>query len=167
MGRLLRKFCDLKDFINAKFEEEEDLIGKRLTFPLIGEVEISIVKAGEPHAVIFVEDIDKEDIEKYAKAIAMNKKLFPRGISFNLVQAISEDIIKVRTYERGVWGETLACGTGSTASAAVAYILGRVKNNRIRVKVKGGELTIVVGENTLYMIGPAQKVFVGRIELEF
>ncbi len=165
MGRLLRKLYELKDFVSVEFEEEEDLIGRRVSFPLVGELEISIVKVGEPHAVIFVEDVEKEDMEEYAKAIAMNKKFFPKGISVNLVQIVSENTIKVRTYERGVWGETLACGTGSTASAAVAYILGKVKDKKIKVKVRGGELTILVEGNALYLIGPAQKVFDGRIEI--
>ncbi len=166
MGRLLKKYGEQRKFVNYSFKDEDELLDLKMEFPIIGEVNISIVNTGEPHAVIFVENVEAEDLEKYAKAIAKNKSVFPRGISVNLVQVIDEKTIKVRTYERGVWNETLACGTGSTASAAVAYLLGKVRSREVNVKVKGGELKIIVHENQLYMIGPAEKVFTGTIEVE-
>lgn len=165
MGPLQTRYHDLKDFVKINLEEDEEIIDRKMKFPIIGEIRISIVNTGEPHAVVFVDNIEKEDINKYANAISKNRKLFPKGISVNLVQAIGVNCLRVRTYERGVWGETLACGTGATASAAVAYILNKVNEKKINVKVQGGELQIIIDKN-LYMIGPAKKVFKGEIELE-
>jgi len=166
MGKLLKKYGEQKKFINYSFSEDDELIDVKMKFPVLGELRISIVNTGEPHAVIFVDDVDSEDIEKYADAIAKNKKIFPMGISVNIVQVIDEKTIKVRTYERGVWNETLACGTGSTASAAVSYLLGKIKSREVDVKVRGGRLKILISKDQLYMIGPAEKVFTGRIEVE-
>ena len=65
----------------------------------------------------------------------------------------------------GVWGETFACGTGATASAAVSYLTGRVRERRIKVKMKGGDLFVQIdSEGILYLIGPAIKVFKGKYE---
>lgn len=166
MGRLYKKYGEQREFINYSFNDEDELINIKMDFPILGKINLSIVNIGEPHAVIFVNDVDKEDLEKYGEAIAKNRKIFPKGISVNLVQVIDNETIKVRTYERGVWGETLACGTGSTASAAVAYLLGKISNRNVKVKVKGGELRIIVNEDQLYMIGPAEKVFTGKIVID-
>ena len=164
MGQLLKNYGELKEFVKMNFKEDEELIDKQIKFPLIGEIKVSIVSTGEPHIIIFVEDVEKEDIEKYAKAIARNRQIFPKGITVNLVQILNEKHLKIRTYERGVWGETLACGTGATASAAVAYLLNKVKEKEVYIEARGGKLKIIIDKN-LYMIGPAQKVYNGEITL--
>lgn len=165
MGQLLKNYGELKEFVKMNFKEDEELIDKQIKFPLIGEIKVSIVSTGEPHIVIFVEDVEKEDIEKYAKVIARNRQIFPKGITVNLVQILNEKHLKIRTYERGVWGETLACGTGATASAAVAYLLNKVKEKEVYIEARGGKLKIIIDKN-LYMIGPAQKVYSGEITLD-
>ena len=112
--------------------------------------------------MIFVDNVDKEDLQRYGKLIAANREVFPQGTNLDLVQVLDEKTIKIRTYERGIWDETLACGTGATASAAVYRITGRSKADRITVHVRGGELIIEILKNRLYMIGPASKVYTGK-----
>lgn len=163
MGRLRVKMKDMKKYFISKFSDEERLLNKTIDFPEIGEIDVSIVNSSEPHCVIFVDSVDKEDINKFGKNITENKKLFPYGINVNLVEVIGRDLLKIRTYERGVFYETLACGTGATASAAVASILGKIKGNQIEVIVRGGKIEIEITKNDLYMSGPAMKVFGGVI----
>jgi len=165
MGVLKCRFGDLKRYVKLNFNDEDELISRRVNFPLIGDVEVSIVDTGVPHVVLFLDDVDKANINLYAEAISKNKKIFPEGICVNLVEVLNDHSIKVRTYESGVWDETYACGTGSTASAAVAHRLGLVKSGIVDVHVRGGMLKIVIGDR-LQMIGPAEKVFTGRIRVE-
>jgi diaminopimelate epimerase len=165
MGVLKCRFGDLKRYVKLDFNDEDELIARRIDFPLIGNVEVSIVDTGVPHVVIFLDDVDKANINLYAEVISKNKQIFPEGICVNLVEVLSGHSIKVRTYESGVWDETYACGTGSTASAAIAHRLGLVKSGIVDVHVRGGMLKIVIGDR-LQMMGPAEKVFIGRIRVE-
>jgi diaminopimelate epimerase len=166
MGKLRTKMKDMDKYFIFDFPGDELLLNKTINFSEVGKINVSIVNSSEPHCVIFVEDVDKEDINKFGKNICENKKLFPYGININLVEVNGRNILKIRTYERGVFHETLACGTGATASAAVAYILGKIKGNQIEVDVKGGKIEIEITEGALYMTGLALKVFEGVINIK-
>lgn len=124
--------------------------------------EVRAVNTGVPHAVVFVEDIDAVDLGVIAPAIRHHPS-FPEGANVNFVQVTGPGAIRVRTYERGVEGETLSCGTGATASAAVAHRLGLVGAS-VEVETMGGPLTIALGSVTT-MTGPAETVFSGVIQL--
>ena len=168
MGSLKSTLDELSEYIRLEAPAKTRLFDLQLEFPEVGATQVSFVNTGEPHAVIFVDDVDKEDINRYAVGIAANRRVFPKGISVNLAQVVDESTIKMRTYERGVWEETLACGTGATASAAVALLTGRIKSNEVKVLCKGGTLTIKVEDEgkTLIMIGPATKVYEGKMFIE-
>ena len=124
--------------------------------------EVRAVNTGVPHAVVFVEDLDALDLEVVAPAIRRHPS-FPEGANVNFVQVTGPGAIRVRTFERGVEGETLSCGTGATASAAMAHRLGLV-DATVEVTTTGGPLTIAIGSSTT-MTGPAETVFSGVIEL--
>ncbi|WP_067076591.1 diaminopimelate epimerase [Methanoculleus horonobensis] len=115
---------------------------------------------GVPHAVAFVKEIGAVDIAAVGPAIR-NHPSFVEGANVNFVEEAGNDTIRIRTFERGVEGETESCGTGATASAAVAHHLGKV-GNTVRVETKGGPLVIRFGE-TVTMEGPAETVFSGVI----
>ncbi len=126
---------------------------------------------GVPHAVVFLdcEELERLDME-IAKKIRYSDA-FPEGVNVNFA-CVSGEKIRVRTYERGVEGETLSCGTGSVGVAAIAYKLGLSSRN-VKVVTRGGELLIELvedekgGEMRAYMTGKAVKVFEGRLlELE-
>ncbi|MDI9633310.1 MAG: diaminopimelate epimerase [Methanolinea sp.] len=126
----------------------------------IGGFTVYAVNTGVPHAVVFVEDLDGIDVQKLAPPIRYHQT-FPRGANVNFVAQTGENALRVRTYERGVEGETLSCGTGATAAAAVAHHIGRT-GNRVEVETEGGPLTILLGGET-WMEGPATTVFSGKI----
>lgn len=116
---------------------------------------------GVPHAVVFVGKADNVNINAVAPKIR-NHPHFPKGTNVNFVEVTGPAEIRIRTYERGVEGETLSCGTGSTASAYAAVKNGKVSGDVIHVETRGGPLDITMGE-TLLMTGPAETVFTGEI----
>lgn len=120
------------------------------------------VNTGVPHVVIFVENLNF-DIIPVARKIRY-ADIFPEGTNVNFAR-VEDGSISIRTYERGVEGETLSCGTGSVAVAAVANKLGLV-GNKVDVKTKGGLLKIEVTDNTAYMTGMASRVFDGDLRVE-
>jgi len=125
----------------------------------INHTEVFAVDTGVPHAVVFVNDLDF-DIEKKALPIRWSEK-FPRGTNVDFVK-IDEGEVVVRTFERGVEGETLSCGTGAVASAVVAKELGMV-GDEVVVRTKGGVLKVSFEGGTAYLEGCAEKVFKGII----
>ncbi len=167
MGRLRYTMNEMKKLVNYNFPDDEKLLDKEIKIPNLGIIKVSIVNSGDPHAVIFVDDIDKVDINKYGKTITENKELFPLGINVDMCEIINKNAIKVRTYEAGVYRETLACGTGSTACAAVFCLTEKTKEDKIKVIVRGGELIIEVKKNTMFMTGPAVPVYKGEIEINY
>jgi diaminopimelate epimerase len=122
--------------------------------------EVHAVNTGVPHAVIIVPGVDAVDIRAVAPKIR-NHASFPKGANVNFIEKTGPDAIRIRTFERGVEDETLSCGTGATASAAVAHKLG-LAGETVEVETKGGPLTIYLGTVTK-MEGPAATVFSGII----
>jgi len=127
----------------------------------ISGFKVYAVNTGVPHAVIFVEDVEKIEVEREAPKIRHHPS-FPKGANVNFVE-VRDGALIVRTFERGVEAETLSCGTGATASAAVARRLGMV-GDEVLVLTRGGELRISFEGKEAYMEGPAETVFTGEIE---
>ncbi|MDD1727982.1 MAG: diaminopimelate epimerase [Methanospirillum sp.] len=127
---------------------------------IINGYEVYAVNTGVPHAVIFVKDIDSLDVCQLAPAIR-NSQFFPKGTNVNFVEVIDQKNIRIRTFERGVEWETLSCGTGATASAAIAHRLGKT-GPVVEVETQGGPLTITL-TNGATMKGPADVVFTGML----
>ncbi len=121
---------------------------------------VSAVNTGVPHAVIFVDSLDERLIADAPKI--RYDPIFPKGTNVNFARVDSKNEVTVRTYERGVEGETLSCGTGSVACAAVAHRLGKT-GDRVKVNTKGGELVITIKDDAAFMEGQAERVFEGTI----
>jgi diaminopimelate epimerase len=126
----------------------------------IGDYEVYAVNTGVPHAVIFVDAVESVDIATVAPAIRHHAS-FPNGANVNFVQRGTGDSITIRTFERGVEAETLSCGTGATAAAAMAHKLG-FAGTTVHVETNGGPLTITL-DGGAKMEGPATTVFTGVI----
>ena len=127
------------------------------------ELEFHAVAIGNPHAVILVDDWDSYLIHEVGPLVE-NHDMFPNRINVEFVKYVSPDLIKVRTWERGA-GETMSCGTGVCASAAVLKRLG-LTGDSVRVGVLGGELEVRFGRSgIIYLKGPAVEVFSGIIEI--
>lgn len=128
-----------------------------------------VVNTGVPHLVVFRDDVDKTDIVAEGRTLRHSPLYAPAGVNVNFVQVEGERL-KLRTYERGVEDETLACGTGATASAIAAALSGKIVTNHAEVRVRGGVLHIAfkINEGTVTDIrlrGPATFVFSGEIEI--
>jgi diaminopimelate epimerase len=126
----------------------------------IGEFDVYAVNAGVPHAVIIVDAVDAIDVGAVAPAIRHHTS-FEKGANVNFVERTGPDNIRIRTFERGVEEETLSCGTGATASAAVVNKLGYA-GEIVNVETRGGPLTIYLKDGAK-MEGPATTVFSGKI----
>ena len=122
---------------------------------------ITCASMGNPHCVIFVDDVANFPVEKYGPLIE-NHELFPRRTNVEFVQIISRTEVRQRTWERGA-GETLACGTGSSAVTA-ACVLNGLTERSILNHLSGGDLEMEWGaDGNIYMTGPAVEVFTGEI----
>lgn len=124
--------------------------------------DITCVSMGNPHCVIFTEDVSKIDLN-YIGPLIENHDMFPNRTNVEFVQIITPNLIKMRVWERGS-GETLACGTGCCAAVAAGFF-NHLIDNHVVVQVPGGELSIFIDNHTktIYMTGPAITVFEGTI----
>ena len=128
------------------------------------------IDTGVPHAVVISDDLSSLDIQTLGAALRNHHHFAPRGTNANFVMPERRDGIAIRTYERGVEGETLACGTGVVAGALIFHHLTGVPPP-LRVKVRGGEILEVnfepggEGVRKVTLTGPAEFVFEGKLPL--
>ncbi|MBI5195407.1 MAG: diaminopimelate epimerase [Nitrospirae bacterium] len=124
---------------------------------------ITCVSMGNPHAVIVVNDIASFPVSLYGPVIEKHG-IFPKKTNVEIIQILNRKNIKMRVWERGA-GETMACGTGASASAVASALLG-LSNRKVTVHLLGGKLIIEWAKNNhVYMTGPAVTVFDGEIEV--
>ncbi len=118
---------------------------------------MTCVSMGNPHCVVFVDDINAVELEKIGPKFEMHS-FFPRKTNTEFVEVKNDEYVRMRVWERGA-GITLACGTGSCATG-VACILNKLTKRKINVELDGGVLTIEWADNNhIYMTGPATKVY--------
>ena len=127
-------------------------------------VEIGVVSVGNPHAIILVDDVDFAPVEILGPLIA-NSGYFPEKSNVSFMQVLDRQHIKLRVYERGS-GETLACGSGASASVVIGKLWGFL-DSTVVVKLRGGDLVIKWNEldNNILITGQAKQVFIGEIIL--
>ena len=133
-----------------------------LTHPSLGDVWVSVLSMGNPHAVMRVDDVDTAPVATLGPWIEAHPR-FPQRVNAGFLQVVSPQEVRLRVYERGA-GETLACGTGACA-AVVAGIQQGWLSRRVDVHTRGGMLTIEWTTASVLMTGPSQTVFEGEIEL--
>ena len=128
------------------------------------EYDMTGVSMGNPHAVIYVDDVKGLDLEKIGPKFE-NHERFPKRINTEFVHCIDRQTVEMRVWERGS-GETLACGTGACA-VAVSSILNNLTDTQVTVKLLGGDLQIEWDQekNHVFMTGPATVVFDGVIDI--
>ncbi len=127
--------------------------------------EITCLSMGNPHCVVFCNDIDNLDLPKIGPLFE-NHEMFPERINTEFVEILNKNHFKMRVWERGS-GETLACGTGACAVAVAGVLNGYCnQNDEIQIKAKGGDLTVMWHKNNnVYLSGEAITVFTGNVEL--
>lgn len=126
---------------------------------------MTCVSMGNPHCVVFMEDVEHLEIEKIGPLFE-NHELFPKRINTEFVKVIDRKTLQMRVWERGS-GETLACGTGACATAVAAMLNGFCEDE-VQIHLLGGDLTIEWNKesNHVFMTGPAEIVFDGEITCE-
>jgi len=170
---------EVKDLIDGRVATVRVFMGKPrfewLNKPLyvngIGEIKLTSLSLGNPHAVVILNSFSDLDVGMAGKSIETHPA-FPNRTNVNFVLLESGDKdrdrneITVRTYERGV-GETLSCGTGSTASVLALNELGIINaSTPVTVHTRGGDLSVEVKEEGAYLTGPAEEIFEGVFTLQ-
>ncbi|NWF93842.1 MAG: diaminopimelate epimerase [Syntrophaceae bacterium] len=120
-----------------KLDEKISIEGK--------DVMLSSINTGVPHAILFLKDLEQVDVVQTGKAIRFHPHFKPAGTNVNFVQVENPSRLSIRTYERGVEDETLACGTGAVASALVSAFKGLV-SSPVSIRTRGGEILTVYFE---------------------
>jgi diaminopimelate epimerase len=176
------KIETLAGIIEAEICEEDDVVRVKMTQPFDFRLDISLrldyverpvayVNTGVPHAVIFVQE-DDVPVKKWGRKVRFHELFEPRGSNANFVKILEDGRLKVRTYERGVEDETMACGTGAVAAALFASML-KGMDAPVEVITSGGDmLTILfdlqdgpVAEN-VYLQGPTRLICTGNLTAE-
>ncbi len=161
-----------KDRVKVKMQEPKDL---RLNFPINvngRKIKVNFINTGVPHTVVFVDGLDKIDVDAIGSAMRHHDEFKPKGTNVDFVEIMDDNNIKMRTYERGVEGETFACGTGAVASAIISRVKGEGLRVKINVHTLGGILKVEfqkIGNQikNVYLEGEAKKVFTGQTTLHF
>ena len=140
----------------------ENVINRPYTV-LDKEYNITCVSTGNPHCVVFVDNVDKIDIETVGRAFE-NAEIFPERVNTEFVRVVNSNTIKMRVWERGN-GETLACGTGAAAAVVAAVENGYCKKGEnITVKLRGGDLIVNYTDEKITLTGNTNLVYKGEIE---
>jgi diaminopimelate epimerase len=147
---------------SARLNDLLEAAGEKLT--------VHSVNTGVPHAVVFVDDLDHTDVRKLGAALRYHAHFAPKGTNANFVQKVGAQAISIRTYERGVEDETLACGTGMVACALIFHELTGAASP-VQVQVRGGD-TLEIGfeksgatYRNVTLTGPADFTFEGQTAL--
>jgi diaminopimelate epimerase len=129
------------------------------------EIFLSSVNTGVPHAVVIVDDVDRLHVEELGRTIRFHKAFGEKGSNVDFVQIADSSRIRIRTYERGVEGETYACGTGAVAAAVVLNKKGLVKNP-VDVVTRGGETLKVHLGDEVYLEGDTRIIYMAVLHEE-
>ncbi len=147
---------------DLRLHDSLDVPGERM--------DVHSINTGVPHAIVLVEDLEAVDVPRLGRAVRFHEHFAPKGTNVNFVKVLNHNTVAIRTYERGVEAETLACGTGVVASALILQELNGAPQP-IGVRVKGGDLLHVgfdktdAGFSNVTLTGPADFVFDGKIDL--
>ena len=133
-----------------------------------GPARLVFLNTGVPHLVVFVDQVDQVDVDAIGRQLRFDERFAPAGTNVNFVQ-VDRDHLKIRTYERGVEAETLACGTGNVASAIATEWLYNQGFSEYSCQAEGGKLKVKFSQQSaghftdIYLEGPAEMVFEGTI----
>ena len=161
------KFTAIDGIHEAKVENEKYIhLKMNDVVDVVKNNKAYILNTGSPHYVLLSEHIDTINVYEVGKAIRYNNTFKEQGINVNFLEQISDDFIKVRTYERGVEDETYSCGTGVVASSIASSIEQNKNTNHFSIVTKGGVLKVnfdIVNNSykNIWLSGPAELIFEG------
>lgn len=170
-GIVEAEICDGEDVVRIKMTKPVDF---RLDLSIrLDDVEypVTFVDTGVPQAVIFVEE-DEVPVKKWGRKVRFHELFEPRGTNANFVKKLGPNKLKVRTYERGVEAETMACGTGAVAASIYAAML-KGMDSPIEVETSGGEILTILFDlqdgpvvENVYLQGPTRLICSGNLTAE-
>lgn len=162
----------IDESVKIRMTPPED-ISLNLALDIDGQQKIvHSINTGVPHAIIFMEDVADAPVFEWGRIARYHEHFQPAGTNVNFVQHLAGDELSVRTYERGVEGETMACGTGAVAAAIVGGLLGYVKPP-VKVMTSGGDTLVIHFSITekeepavtdVFLEGPAEFIYEGQLE---
>jgi diaminopimelate epimerase len=161
----------VSDNVKVRMSDPTDI---RINVPLRledGVHKVGFANSGVPHVVFFVDDLEATDVFDLGQQTRYHNDFKPAGTNANFIRIHSQELIEIRTYERGVENETLACGTGSIASAIVSATLGKVKSP-VSVKTASGVVLKIHFDleneeaKNVYLEGDARVIFAGELTSE-
>ncbi len=173
------RFETLAGMISAEFPGDQVRINMSAphslklnqTLEVAGQkLQVHSINTGVPHAVVLVNDLESVDVQRLGSGLRYHEAFAPKGTNANFVKITGTGAISIRTYERGVEGETLACGTGMVACALIAHELHQF-GSPVAVKVKGGDTLRIGFEKSgadfrnVTLHGPADFVFQGETQI--
>ncbi len=175
-GKALR-FSTMAGIVEARVHNDDAAVQMTVPFGLDTGIVIPVhgsdrtvhfVNTGVPHTIVFSDHVDEEPVFEHGRLIRYHDRFAPSGTNVDFVEKVGSGCIRVRTYERGVEGETLACGTGAVASAIVSYHLGTVRDLPVTVRMRGGDLKIDFTPDggtyaDVWLTGPVTTVFTGEV----
>ncbi len=126
------------------------------------------VNTGSPHAIIYTADLAHVDVTGAGRTIRHRTDIFPEGTNVNFIEVTSLETLSIRTFERGVEDETLACGTGAVAAAVMSHRLGKISGSTVKVTVKSGDTLEVQFNDSMeevFLTGPAKIVYKGTVTI--
>jgi diaminopimelate epimerase len=164
-------FIAIDGLHHASFQDNGLVSLQMIDVPAIDiKKDYSFLNTGSPHHVQMVEDLEHCNVKDNGAAIRYGELYGAAGSNVNFVKKIDETTFRLRTYERGVEDETLACGTGATAVAIAMNATGQTEATSINVNVEGGKLVVSFDKNengftNVFLKGPAEFVFKGTIDV--
>ena len=165
-GKMQSARVDMGAAILAPREIPVDMDGENvISAPIVVDEKVyhmTCVSMGNPHAVVWCDDVDGLEIEKIGPLFE-HHEMFPDRTNTEFVKVLDRHNVQMRVWERGA-GETLACGTGACATAYAAWRNGLCDRN-VTVHLLGGDLNIEITDGSIFMTGPATTVFEGEIDL--
>lgn len=156
---------------HATFEDNGLVSLQMIDVPVIdNKKDYSFLNTGSPHHVQIVEDLENYNVKDNGATIRYGELYSAKGSNINFVKKIDDNTFRLRTYERGVEDETLACGTGATAVAIAMNATGQTDATTININVEGGKLVVSFDKNdgeytNVFLTGPAEFVFRGSISV--
>jgi diaminopimelate epimerase len=143
-------------------------IDLKLDYPVVlehRELFVSSVNTGVPHVILLTDDIEHAPVEELGRALRYHKAFSPDGTNVDFVKVIDGQNAKLRTYERGVEGETLACGTGAVAASVILKEKG-LAGQKVNLTTRGGEILRVTVGDEVYLEGDARIIYMGKLMRE-
>lgn len=129
------------------------------------ELFVSSVNTGVPHVIILTDNVDHAPVEELGRVLRYHKEFSPDGTNVDFVTVVDRQNVKLRTYERGVEGETLACGTGAVAASVILKHKG-LTGDRVNLLTRGGEVLRVTVGDEVYLEGDARIIYIGKLMSE-